>query len=348
MIPDDYIPLAESLRGGHVETVHAGCWMVVDASGTPRYETLPSFKPPVFLRSAAKPFQGIPLLQAGLSEALGESALALACGSHGGTEVHVAEVQRILTAAKASSTALQCGTMMPLDRATRHRLIANAMSPTVLHHCCSGQHAAMLWACRQHGWDLTTYMQPEHPLQQAIQAELQSLLGHAATDGGHDVLVALDDCGLPAYLMSLRACATLFARLASDSALQPIAHAMGRHPQLVSGIDRVDAAIMVASEGRLVCKGGADGVIGVSRIANHDRPGEGLCLKIADGHEAIRNRVLVHLLVWLGWLSPTMSHHPDLVRYLTRQRVSPRGEEVGTFRFLSDTTRPDAFACTRS
>ena len=87
------------LRGGHLESVHRFAWRLHEPDGTTRAggET-----GPVFLRSAAKPFQALPAVRAGVLERYGldERHLAVACASHGGDDQH-------LTASPTSS--LACG-----------------------------------------------------------------------------------------------------------------------------------------------------------------------------------------------------------------------------------------------
>ena len=75
--------VVEALRGGHVESSHRLSAVVVDARGTRLAHTGDSGLRP-FLRSAAKPFQAIPLVADGVLDRLGLSSreLALACASH--------------------------------------------------------------------------------------------------------------------------------------------------------------------------------------------------------------------------------------------------------------------------
>src|SRR5260221_9355884 len=77
--------LANVYRGSQLESFHTGSVVVVDARG----RTLAVAGDPTFrtcLRSAAKPFQSIPLLEYGGAEEydLTGEEIALTCGSHGG------------------------------------------------------------------------------------------------------------------------------------------------------------------------------------------------------------------------------------------------------------------------
>ena len=89
--------LANVYRGTEIESFHTGSIAVVDArgrllalAGDPHLHTS--------LRSAAKPFQAIPLLEYGGVEEYELSAeeIALTCASHGGEPMHVSTAAALL------------------------------------------------------------------------------------------------------------------------------------------------------------------------------------------------------------------------------------------------------------
>jgi L-asparaginase II len=112
-----YRPLVEITRGypglsGEIpESVHFGALAVVDSAG----ETVASAGDPAlvtFLRSSAKPLQALPLIQAGGRDAFGltQAEIALACGSHSGTDVHAAAVRLFQAKTGVVESDLHCGT----------------------------------------------------------------------------------------------------------------------------------------------------------------------------------------------------------------------------------------------
>src|SRR6185295_7669447 len=110
------VPLTRVYRGGLVESVHRGSIAVVDArgrllafAGDPNTRSC--------LRSAAKPFQAIPLLEYGGIEEfdLTGEEIALTCGSHGGEPVHVATAAALLRKGELDEEDLLCGAHMPYD-----------------------------------------------------------------------------------------------------------------------------------------------------------------------------------------------------------------------------------------
>src|SRR5215211_9535864 len=89
--------LARVYRGSEVESVHRGSIAIVDARGNLlAFAGDPAMRS--CLRSAAKPFQAIPLLEYGGAEEydLTPEEIALTCASHGGEPVHVATAAALL------------------------------------------------------------------------------------------------------------------------------------------------------------------------------------------------------------------------------------------------------------
>lgn len=151
-----------------------------------------------FLRSAAKPAQAVGAVRAGTLERFGldDRHLALACGSHNGSDLHVALAAEILEAAA-----------VPLDALTP----GDDGQGGPLQHQCSGNHALALAWCVANGWPLDTYLDPGHPLQEAINRWVTWWLGfrpEAAPDG----------CGMVAYRATLADSARAFAHLARAAA----------------------------------------------------------------------------------------------------------------------------------
>ena len=81
--------LVEVVRGDLIESRHTGAVSVVDAEGKVIF-SVGNTKDPVFPRSAIKPIQALMLLETGAAKAfgLGLAQIALACGSHSGSEIH--------------------------------------------------------------------------------------------------------------------------------------------------------------------------------------------------------------------------------------------------------------------
>jgi L-asparaginase II len=104
-----YQPVLEVTRGKVVESVHFGAVAVADASG----RLVACWGDPetvTFLRSSAKPFQALPLLEGGAAERFGipDRELAVACASHSGTDAHVETVASLQARVGVAETDLRC------------------------------------------------------------------------------------------------------------------------------------------------------------------------------------------------------------------------------------------------
>ncbi len=271
--------LVQQHRGQFIETRHrVRAVAVVDghitwSSGPPSHSPW---------RSAGKPFQLLCSLAAlGVCAAdLPIEWLAIGASSHSGEEEHLGIVQDILDHFGVAHSGLRCGAEPPAHRPTAEALIRDECAATPMHNDCSGKHAFMLAATMHRGWD-PDYRPVAHPLQvqviDAVQAQTMEQPG-----------IAVDGCGVPTFHLTIAGMARAWSRLASAMALQPddglgrIGWAMAQHPHLVSGTDRIDAAIACAARQPFVGKIGA---LGVFCVALPER-NMGIALKIESGDEA--------------------------------------------------------------
>jgi L-asparaginase II len=221
------------------------------------------------------------------------------CASHSGEAMHVAQVQGMLDKAGVGYRQLQCGCHVPY-----YVELGVGPAPEHIdqrHHNCSGKHTGFLAYCVQHGLSLDDYLEPGHPLQQAIRRDVARAAGLAS----EDLKAGTDGCSAPNYAMPLSSLARAYARLASGAqdsefgaSFAQLAQAMTAHPELVSGTGRSDQAFMQAGRGDWVTKVGADGV---QAIASKSR-GEAIAIKIADGNKPALFAASVAALDQLGWL----------------------------------------------
>ncbi|MDI3317660.1 MAG: asparaginase [Bacillota bacterium] len=276
--------LGEVWRGESVESVHRGHGAVVSAGGELLYELgQPGFV--TSLRSAAKPFQAMAVIESGAADefAISELELAVIAGSHSGTRAHTALVEGLLGRLRLDRSALVCGPRPPLDAAARRELALSGESPTELHHTCSGKHTGMLAAALAMGAPVDGYAAPDHPVQRAVRRLLAEVAGvdEAALKQG------TDGCGVPTWYLPLERMAYAYARLGRPQSLPEdhragagrVVHAMLNHPEMVEGPGEFDTALIQASGGRILAKTGAEGLL---CLAVPER-GWGLALKEEDG-----------------------------------------------------------------
>jgi L-asparaginase II len=301
------------------------------------------------MRSAAKPFQLLPLLLAGGIERYGlePADLAIMAGSHDGTDAHAARAESILRRMGLEATALRCGVQRPYyleDLALGSAEQRREFGP--LHNNCSGNHAAMLGLALAHGVPLGRYLDPSTEGQRRVHALLQAL-------AGVEPYIGIDDCGAPSYALPLAAMAEAYLFLAKPAllaelgaerraalgrvgetgrivaALESIAAAMACEPQWVSG-EGTDATRLAALvPGEIIAKHGAEGVLCVA----HRGRGAALALKVADGDGRALMPALLRLQVELGWMRE--EELTPLIDVLEPPRLGRSGQVVGRLRVAS-------------
>jgi L-asparaginase II len=292
-LPAD-VPLAAVTRGGLVESVHRGRLAIFDPRGG-ELEAVGDPEAYVYPRSSAKPFQALPLVLSGAADAFGlaDEELAVACASHNAEGPHLAAVRSILEKAGLSEDDLQSGAHPPMYEPAAAELVREGEEPRPIHGNCSGKHAGMLAVCVHEGYETLGYRDPGHPLQRRILR----LIAEVCCVEEDEVLVAGDNCGVPAFALPLRSFATGLARMATGAELpdgvadaaKRIRDAMRSHPFMVAGTGRLDTELMERTP--LLVKGGAEAVLAVG-----DPAGWGMALKISDGsHRAVRPAALAAL-----------------------------------------------------
>ncbi|MCX5094961.1 asparaginase [Streptomyces sp. NBC_00365] len=283
-----HAPVAQLVRGGVVEGIHYGSVVVLAADGGVDLQ-IGDVEAAFYPRSALKPVQAVAMLRAGLP--LEGELLSLAAASHSGEERHLAGTRRILELAGVTEDDLRNVPDLPYDPVVRDAWIREGRLPSRLAQNCSGKHAAMLMTARLNGWSLDDYLDPAHPLQQAIAEIVEDLTGQAIAQ------VTVDGCGAPLFAVSLHGLARAAARITTAPAGTPearVADAMREHAEMASGSGRDVAALMRAVPGLLT----KDGFEGVQMAALPD--GRAVALKIADGADRARGPVAAAALARAG------------------------------------------------
>jgi len=330
------IVLVEARRDPVVESSHSGSLAVCDPSGRLlAYAGDPDAL--VFLRSSAKPFQLLPLLESGAADALGfsEAEIAIACASHSGTDEHVAVLQGLQDRLGLSESLLQCGVHDPYDDDTYDHMLLRGEDPSANRNNCSGKHTAMLALAMHWGVSLENYLESQHPVQQAILQAVAGLCGLRP----EEVTLGVDGCSAPVFAVPLRNAAMAYARLVDPTDLPPeraaacrrITQAMLRYPYLVAGPGRFDTALMRSGGGVLLAKGGAEGyqAVGILPAGIASGRGAGLTLKICDGdpNGRARSAAALEVLRQLHVTAAILS--PELDGFDRRPLRNWRGVQVG-------------------
>ena len=306
-------------RGRTAESVHRVHAAVADGSGAlVRCWGEPGR--PVLLRSAAKPFQALPLVEDGAADRFGleEKEIALCCGSHNSEARHLETARSILAKAGVAESRLVCGPHRPLLSERARELAEAGVRPSSVMSNCSGKHAGMLALAAHHGWPLEGYERPDHPVQRRIAREVARWMRAPLEEFARSEELAtaeelapsdeldweVDGCGVPSFVVSTCAAAAAAARLAvasrSSGSSRRVVAAMTRHPFMVAGTKRLCTRLMEEEAGRVFAKVGAEGVY----LAGDLERGLGIALKVEDGARRAAPPALLAVLERAGVLSP--------------------------------------------
>ena len=325
--------IAKVFRGETVESVHRGHVVAIDGDGN----TVFAYGDPktvTFTRSAAKPFQAIPLLTSGAADEFGfsEEEIALACASHSGESRHVRIAQLMIERIGLTEAHLRCGAHLPFYEKEAERMQRAGEYPSQFHNNCSGKHAGMLAVAKHIGADLTTYDQLENPVQQEILKTVAALTGVPATK----IKTAIDGCAAPNFAMPITAMAHGILNLVAppngldaglNNACGRVVSAMTKFPELIGGSERLDTMLIQAAQGQIISKVGAEGVWLCGVLPSEKFPGGlGIALKIEDGDDRrARPVIAVEILRRIGILK---DHDlPEISPMPIRNR---RGDVVGS------------------
>ncbi len=317
-----------SFRGDFVETSHDVVVAVSDHDGNLMASSGdPDLITP--MRSAAKPFQALPLVEDGVVDRLeiSEAELALACASHNSEKYQVAIVSDWMGRLGLAERELICGP---------HRALAAELGfprqdgtcdevdlaePSRVASNCSGKHTGMLALAQHRGWNKNDYGLAGHPVQQRCRAAISEWCGVTESDLG----VSVDGCGVISWVLPLRALAAGYARLANASgAARHIVVAMTSHPDLVAGKGRLCTALMRTYPGEIVAKVGAGGLYGVGLIGKR----MGIAIKAVDGNDRAAAVGLLAVLRQLGLEPAPESALPQFSRPII---LNTNGESVGHY-----------------
>ena len=252
-----------------------------------------------FMRSSAKPIQALPVLRA--RPDLEDRELAIASASHSADPQQLGAVRSLLAKAPAQEDELECG--------------AEGDPPSPLRHNCSGKHAGFLALCRAQGWDSRGYRLPDHPVQQAMLAEVAA----AAQVGEREIPTAVDGCGVVSFALPLERMAHAFSRFRELDGGARVADAMHAYPALIRGPGAPDTVLMETLAG-WVAKGGAEGLMCAS-----GPDGLGVALKVEDGGTRPVGPALAAFLRRLGHAVEVLEEAPV---------ENSRGEIVGEIRVI--------------
>jgi len=314
-------------RGETIESTHYGHAVVVKSDGKILYK-IGDWETVTFLRSSAKPFQTIPVIESGAAHRFKFTSeeIAIISGSHNGEPQHTQIVAQILDKIGLGPEYLQCGTHIP------HYYTANNIKPkpdeefTQLQHNCSGKHAGMLSLCVFKNLSTDNYLDPEHPVQKLITEAIAYVCDYPS----EKIKIGVDGCSAPVHALPLYNMALGFARFVSPPSVprdkakvySAIYQAMIDHPDMVAGAGRYDTDIMKVCKEKLIAKAGAEGLHCVGLAER----GWGIAVKISDGARRALYNFSLEMLRQLGVitseeLEKLKDYHQSIIYNWTNKEV---------------------------
>jgi len=316
-------------RNKLVESIHRGDVAIVNENGKDLYK-YGDINKITYWRSAAKPFQTLPLIFTGTAQkySFTEKELAIMAASHSGEPAHTRVIKTILDKIGLDESYLKCGVHSPLHKKTAKELLKAGKKPGPVHNNCSGKHCSLLALCKYHDWPLTTYYEKSHPVQKLIIKTISDITKVSV----NNIYYGEDGCGVIVFGIPVRNMAYAYARLANPNSLpvkyrkaaRIMASCMEKYPRMVGGTGRFNTDLMNVTGNKFVAKSGAEGVF---CIGVHGKMG--ITVKIEDGNKRAIPPVILQILSQLGIISAADIKKQKLEKYQKPSVINNLGHEVG-------------------
>jgi L-asparaginase II len=297
------IDLATVYRNKQIESIHYGIAILVKGDKIIRSWGNADFK--CFTRSIIKPIQTKVSLSF-INQDIPNKYLAIASASHNNTPEQLKTLIDLSQEYEIEEDSLELGLLKGSNSNSGYLKSKFA-------HNCAGKHTLMrisenslmeeirkTKSFKTDTQDISrnnSYINESHPLQQSILHEIKRLND---IKNDQEIITAIDGCGLPTFQLSLQAMAKIFSKTAEEKEYQKIYKAMNEYPLLIGGPNQIDSLIMQARPNHFMAKGGAEGLMVVLNLINH----ECLIIKIIDGSSRAKNIITKGFLEYLGWLNP--------------------------------------------
>lgn len=291
-----YPTIAEEYRAGTLENVHQGAIVVLDDQKKIIYSK-GDIAQPIFYRSAMKPLQAVPIFTTNIIEKyqLTKQEAALFTASQRGEEYHQTSLESLSKKLNLSEDLLVCSHSYPLNDEPKQAYFWEHKPKRKLLHNCSGKHLGFLAYSREKGYDLSTYEQLDHPLQQ----EILQIVAELTETPLHEMTTGTDGCGVPVHGVPLKNMAISYLKFVAPdligntemaNAVIKIGEVMNAHPEIVASHNFICTALL--EDDNIIAKGGAQGVYCLAlkkeRIS--------IALKVLSGSELIWPLLVAEIL----------------------------------------------------
>ena len=289
-------------RGNIVESIHESKCLILDNNNKVLYTTNHQ-NDLIYPRSAMKVFQAIPFIvsKAHKKYRLTEKQIAISCSSHYGEQEHIKVIKEWIKKLGINEKQLLCGIHNPLNLLSSNKLLLSGTKPRQIHNNCAGKHLGMMSACLMYGYGIKDYVNLNHPYQILIRKILkhfmqcQILQKHKGIDG----------CSAPQYAFPLKNLSIAMINLIKTfneeskytNEVRLILNSIKKYPTLTGSKTKYDSQLMLATNGKIFAKWGAEGVL----MFAHKHKKVGGVIKVKDGNEralpSVSNEILKKLKI---------------------------------------------------
>ncbi|MBU1023103.1 asparaginase, partial [bacterium] len=338
--------LIDVLRSGTLESQHIGSIVAVNFDG----KIIAKVGDPErrsYMRSSIKPIQALPTY-------MDDSCMrrfkfnarerAYMMSSHSGERCHQQVGTVIQKKLGITDNEMGCGIHPPYHTKTRNEMQYNREPFTPLCNNCSGNHLVMLTLSIHNKWDIGNYIHPDHPYQQEVLKWISLFSGI----NKNKIRTGMDNCSVPAYNLTLREMALIFARFSAHDRLDELPNPdnldiqkaktvirriiadFWAHPEMIGGEGRLCTYLNRIGKDRFFSKAGGEAM----QVTGILDKGIGIAVKIADGDHATRakNTAVMDALYQLGLISDKdlkkagKLYKPDIpnLRGFDAQTIVPR------------------------
>jgi len=273
-------------RGKSVESTHQVKALVTNINGKILLST-DNENEFFFPRSSIKIFQAIPFAMSNAIKnyKLNKRQIALACASHKGEKFHIRELKRWISKINLKTKNLHCGIHGPLDKKSSEELIYSRKAFNELHNNCAGKHLAMLTSCLVNNHNIVKYLDYNHTHQKNIRKILNKFTQAKLSKKNF----SLDGCSAPQYSFKIKSISKALNNLIKSyknnyeytEQVRTLINSVLENPEYIGGTSSFDTKVMKASEGKIFCKHGAEGVF----LFIHIQKEISGVIKITDGNE---------------------------------------------------------------
>ena len=292
--------LAIETRAGLEDKAHLGYVCCVDETGR-TVLSAGDEEEVIFLRSAAKPIQALPVIRRRLDEKYGltEEESAIFAGSHLGQACHTQALTSMLDKTGLREEDMCMLPCRPECKKTDDGRIARGLPLRRLYHNCSGKHVALMLLQRELGGPVEDYWKRGS----ACQKEVLSTIARFMEMPEERIPIGVDGCGVPVFAAPMRNIALSFlnlmrpARLGDEALRETVERYVPRlhkYPYMMKGYG--DLCTLLCGHENILAKGGANGLFCVGL----HREGIGIAFRTIDGDIGSRPLILAAILEKLG------------------------------------------------